>query len=230
MATDPRLQDVTVIVPAFNEATTVGAVVRRLRGAGVRVLVVDDGSTDGTAGAARAEGAAVARHRVNRGQGAAIQTGLELALARGAEILVTFDADGQHEVEDLPRLIEPIRAGRAEIVLGSRFLPGAAPVPPGRRWLLRGAVLFTRLTSRLPLTDAHNGLRAFSRRAAGSIRIQLDRMAHASELIDQIRRSRLPWLEVPVRVRYTEHSRAKGQGPLAAVRVMFDFLTDKVLP
>lgn len=186
--------------------------------------MVDDGSSDGTAQVARLAGARLLRHALNRGQGAALQTGLDWALARGADAVVTFDADGQHRVEDIETLLAPIRAGTHDYVLGSRFLGRAEGLPAARRLILRLAVLFSRWVSGLPVSDAHNGLRAFSRRGARRLSIRLDRMAHASELLDQIRASGLPWIEVPVAVRYSEESLAKGQRSSAAVRILFDYL------
>jgi glycosyltransferase involved in cell wall biosynthesis len=230
---DPALErvrrDLFVVVPAFNESRSIGAVVSALRGHYPNVVVVDDGSEDETAESAEAAGAAVVRHIVNRGQGAALQTGLRFALRRGARILVTFDADGQHLPEDIPALVRPVLEGRAEVVLGSRFSGGAAAMPRTRRWLLRAAVLFTRLASRVNVTDTHNGLRAFSRRAALALNITCDRMAHASEILDEIRRRKLPYAEVPVRIRYTDYSRSKGQSSLSAIPVALDYLVGRVL-
>ncbi len=217
-----------LILPAYNEAVKIGKVVRQVRDVYANVLVVDDGSTDATGEEARAAGATVVRHPTNRGQGAAIQTGIIYALRCGAWCLVTFDCDGQHRVEDVPALIEPIRRGEAEVVLGSRFLGRTPRMPRLRRGLLRCAILFTWAVSGVRLTDAHNGLRAFSRRAAEKIDIRLDRMAHASEIIDQIRRMKLDYMEVPVEIRYTDYSRAKGQRSIGAARIAFDYLFEKL--
>ena len=217
-----------LILPAYNEAATIGAVVREIGDVYSNLVVVDDGSGDATAAEAEAAGATVLRHAIHRGPGAALQTGITYGLRRGAQCLVTFDSDGQHRVEDVPALVAPIRRGDADVVLGSRFLGEAPRMPQRRRTLLRGAILFTWATSGLRLTDAHNGLRAFSRRAAERLDIRLDRMAHASELIDQIRRMDLPYAEVPVEVRYTEYSQAKGQRTTAALRIAFDYLFEKL--
>jgi glycosyltransferase involved in cell wall biosynthesis len=193
------------------------------------VIVVDDGSADATAKEARLAGAIVLEHFVNRGQGAALQTGISYALERGAEIFVTFDADGQHDVADLPAMIGPIAREEVHICLGSRFLEKrSTQMPVLRRFTLRGAVLFMRLTSRMRLTDAHNGFRAFSREAARGLDLQLDRMAHASEIVDQFHASGLAYREVPVRVRYTEYSLRKGQKSSAALRVAFDYLLGRL--
>lgn len=219
--------DVWVVIPAFNEAAAIGSVIADLRPFAGNIVVVDDGSRDGTAGAAHEAGAVVLRHVINRGQGAALQTGIEYALRRSASAIVTFDSDGQHSAADVPTLLAPLRDGRADIVLGSRFLGSTESMPALRRMVLRLAVLFTRSVSGLKVTDAHNGMRAFSGRAASIIHIQLDRMAHASELMDQIRRSGLPYTEVPVHVRYTEYSRQKGQRGVHAVRIAFDYFIGK---
>ncbi len=158
----------------------------------------------------------------------ALQTGIKFAVARGARYIVTFDADGQHSVDDIPAMVRPIWEGSCEITLGSRFLGHVVDIPPARLRVLRLAVLFTQLVSRVKLSDAHNGFRAFSRRAAQQIDISLDRMAHASEMIDQIRESGLPFLEVPVRIRYTPYSLRKGQSSRGAIRIVLHYVLAKV--
>jgi glycosyltransferase involved in cell wall biosynthesis len=220
---------VFVVVPAYNEASCVEQVVREVRALFPHVVVVDDGSADGTSAAARCAGAAVLRHAINRGQGAALQTGIEFALARGAKYVVTFDADGQHQVADILALVEPIHLGQCEVTLGSRFLGQTLNLPASRRWLLRAGVLFTRLVNRLNVTDTHNGIRAFSREAARKIDIHLDGMAHASEIIDIISRNRLSFREVPVHIHYTDYSLAKGQSSRGAARIAIQYLLDRVL-
>jgi polyprenyl-phospho-N-acetylgalactosaminyl synthase len=222
----PPQAGVIAVVAAYNEAGAIEAVIRDLRPVVAETVVVDDGSKDATAEVARRAGAVVLRHAVNRGQGAALQSGIRLALARGASIVVTFDADGQHLASDVPRLVQPVADGTADVALGSRFL-GGSKVPPLRRLLLKAAVVFTRLTTGLTLTDAHNGLRAFSRRAAETIRIRQDRMAHASEIVSEIRRHELRFVEVPITVLYTDYSRAKGQTAFGAFRVLFDLFVGK---
>jgi polyprenyl-phospho-N-acetylgalactosaminyl synthase len=142
--------------------------------------------------------------------------------------VITFDADGQHAVDDLPRLLEPILESEADVVLGSRFLEHTAAVPPIRRLLLRAAVVFTGVASGVTLTDAHNGMRALTRRAAEQLDLRLDRMAHASEIIDQIARLRLRVVEVPVAIRYTPYSLSKGQRAGNAVRIAWDYLFSKM--
>jgi len=222
---NPVLQETTfIVIPAYNEESAIGTVVSELRQVWPHVVVVDDGSHDATGRVALENGATVLTHAVNRGQGAALQTGITHALRRGAEIIVTFDSDGQHRQEDVGALVAPIADGRADVVLGSRFLGSAERMPALRRLMLRLAVGFTRVSSGARVTDTHNGLRAFGRAAASRLEIQLDRMAHASEIVDQVTLPGIRYMEVPVHVRYSDYSKRKGQSSFSAFRVLFDYL------
>jgi glycosyltransferase involved in cell wall biosynthesis len=156
----------TVVIPAYNESASIGSVVEAVLRAGYQVVVVDDGSRDEAAAAASAAGAYVARHAVNLGQGAALQTGIEIALRRGAEFILTFDADGQHRPDVLEALMAPLRAGQADFTLGSRGLGAMVGAPMTRRLLVRLAAWFTRATTGAALSDAHNGLRGMTRTSA----------------------------------------------------------------
>jgi glycosyltransferase involved in cell wall biosynthesis len=218
------LEHVFIVIPAFNEEAAVERVVRELRAQYPNVVVVDDGSRDATATEAARGGATVVRHILNRGQGAALQTGITYSLRAGADVIVTFDADGQHQPEDVARLLAALDEKGADVAVGSRFLGGAKDIPLLRRWLLRVATVFMRFSSGVPLTDAHNGLRALRRRAAERIHITLDGMAHASEVVDQFDRLALRLTEVPVVIRYSDYSLRKGQSGLAAFRIAFDYL------
>ncbi len=220
---------VFIVVPAYNEAAAIGAVVRTVRKVWTNVVVVDDGSADETAAEARGAGATVLRHIFNRGQGAALQTGIDYSLRRGADVIVTFDADGQHRVEDVRKLLDALSVSGADIAIGSRFLGSPKNIPILRRAVLRIATVFMRFTSGVPLTDAHNGLRAFTASAARRIHITLDGMAHASEIVDQIYWNDLEVVEVPVVIEYTEYSRTKGQSGFAAIRIAFDYLLKRWL-
>ncbi len=217
-----------VVVPAYNEQSMIGEVIRGLRRLSATVVVVDDGSSDKTGKVARNAGAVVVTHPLNRGQGAALQTGLDYCLRRGAEVIATFDADGQHSVEDVPGLVQPILRGEADVVLGSRFLGTAENISVPRKVILKIGVHFTRVMSGARLTDAHNGIRAFSASAASRIRLTQDRMAHASQIIDQIVAAELRFKEVPVSIRYTDYSKGKGQRSTGAVRVAVDYLMGRV--
>ena len=223
---DPHV--IIVVIAAFNEADVIGPVVRDIRQSYPNVVVVDDGSSDGTAACALASGAVILRHPVNLGQGAALQTGITYALARGGEFVVTFDADGQHACADIARMVRALIEHDAEVALGSRFLGKAVGISTARRILLRLAVLFTRLTTGLKVTDAHNGLRVFTRAAARKVKITQNRMAHASELLDQVARHKMSYVEVAVTISYTNHSRAKGQTILGAADIFGDLVLGKL--
>ena len=217
-----------VVVAAYNEAACIESVLRELVVAYPRVVVVDDGSHDETGVIARRLVPHVLRHAVNRGKGAALQTAFTYLQRLEGDYVVTFDADGQHRVEDIAPLIAPLVDGTCEVTLGSRFLGSAVDMPLVRRLTLKLAILFTWLVSRVALTDAHNGMRAFSRKALSRIWLRADRMDYASELIDQICRSRLPFREVPVQIRYTDYSLAKGQTLRDAPRIALHYLLGRV--
>jgi glycosyltransferase involved in cell wall biosynthesis len=214
---------VWVVIPALDAAATIVEVVRPLVAAGWRVLVVDDGSRDETGALAAAEGVRVLRHVVNLGQGAALQTGIDHAVAAGAEAIVTFDADGQHDPEDVRVLVAALEPG-IDVALGSRFKGQAIGMPAARRLLLRGAIHVSNALSGLKLSDTHCGLRAIRATAAPCLRLTQDRMAHASEVLERIRSHHIPFVEVPVKVSYPEQARRSGQHGLNSLRILFDYV------
>jgi glycosyltransferase involved in cell wall biosynthesis len=227
-ASSAHCNRIFIVIPAFNEERAIGDLVAELRRRYDHVVVVNDCSTDKTGQIAELAGAEVLRHLVNRGQGAALQTGITYSLSKSAEYIVTFDGDGQHDPEDIPNLLKPILRGEADVVLGSRFLGCTEGMSFARRLLLKAAVIFTRLTTRIAVTDTHNGLRAFSRRAATGLNLTMDHMAHASQILDQIRDMGFPYLERPVTIRYTAYSRAKGQRFFNAFGIVVDYFFRKL--
>ena len=221
---------VWIIVPAFGEATVIGDVIAGLRSVFDAVVCVDDGSTDDTAAIAHRAGAYVVRHPVNLGQGAAIQTGVEFARRQpGARLFATFDADGQHRVTDLVRMIERLDSTDLDVVIGTRFAApeAAAAVPPFKRLVLRVAVWLSPRIRRLHLTDAHNGLRVFNRRVADRLDLTMNGMSHAGEFIALIAENRWRVGEEPVEVLYTDYSKSKGQPLLNGVNIVFDGMLRK---
>ncbi len=217
------MHDVCVIVPVYNESTTVRATVLDLLSSFEHVVCVDDGSRDDSAELARDAGATVLRHAINQGQGAALRTGFDYVLRlTDAAHAVTFDADGQHLVEDAVRMVERARCEHADVVLASRFTGTTADMPRLRRIILGAAVRLTRVTSQLDVTDTHNGLRVLSRHALSRLDLRMPRMAHASELLAAIVPAGVSYVEEPATVIYTEYSRAKGQRNSDAFNVAFD--------
>jgi polyprenyl-phospho-N-acetylgalactosaminyl synthase len=216
--------DVWVIIPVYNEDQVIGGVIENALPTFPNIVCVDDGSRDNSAREILQTDAHLVQHPVNLGQGAAIQTGFAYALRQlGAEYFVTFDADGQHRVEDAAALVDAVRSGEADVALGSRFLENADQVPRIKQMLLKTVAVVSPAARRLSLTDAHNGLRVLNRAAAGSLRITMNGMAHASEIVSYLAaRSELTVTEVPVTVLYTDYSKAKGQSLINGVNILFD--------
>lgn len=221
--------EVWVVVPAFNEGRRLADTLANLLTVAQTVVVVDDGSADDTYQVALEHPVWALRHVVNLGQGAALQTGITFALRKGAEYVATFDADGQHDPRDLLRMLCELEQSGAHYALGSRFQGRAEGIPPARRAMLKAAVWFTRAMSGIAISDTHNGIRLMTRRGAEQIHITMNRMEHASELLDQVARSGLRFVEVPVTIRYTDASLAKGQKTSAAVRLGMKILAERVL-
>lgn len=223
-------QHVFVVIPAFNEDTVLCSTVDAVLAAGYSVVVVDDGSD--VPARTLLEGLPVhcLRHEVNLGQGAALRTGCDFALSQGARIVVHFDADGQHDPSLIAKLIAPVARGDADVALGSRFLMPAdgVEVPAAKRLLLKGGIFVSWIFTGIWLTDSHNGLRALSRSAAMQVRLEENGFAHATEILDLIRRLRLRWTEIPVAIHYTEYSLAKGQSIFNSFNILIDLLLRRV--
>jgi len=216
---------VWVVIPMYNEATMIASVIEGLLPHFPHVVCVDDGSKDGSPDVARAAGAVVVEHPINLGQGASLQTGFEFALSDPLTTeVVTFDADGQHQVADAIGMVDKIRSENLDVVVGSRFLDSRTKLLPAKRTVLRAAAFYTRVTTGMALTDAHNGLRVLSRGLLEQVKIRQNRMAHASELIDQIGGLKATWSEYPTHIVYTEYSKAKGQSLLNSVNILVELL------
>jgi len=219
-----------IVIAAYNEGKSISKVVLGLRRAGYEnIVVVDDGSRDDTFDSAIRSGAIALRHVINRGQGAALKTGMEYALRNGADIIVHFDADGQHRVEDLDAMINPVKSGKVDITLGSRFLR-PVKMPFFRRLTLKIAVLVVWFFYGARMTDAHNGFRVMNRKAAESIEITSDRMEHASQIVEEVRKKNLRFKEIPVTIVYTDYSMQHGHGGiLQAFKVFFKMMFRRLI-
>lgn len=222
---------IKIVIPAYNEASAIGDVLDKLltQFSSNDIILVNDGSVDDTGLIAKKSEVKVLRHAINRGQGAALLTGINYALKQDADIIVTFDADGQFDAAEIKDLARQISSEGYDIVLGSRFLNNNSNIPPSRKLILKLGILFTHLTTGLRVTDTHNGFRALSRKAAEIIRIKQDRMAHSSEILHEIKRLNLKWKEVPVTVRYSAYSRAKGQKWYGAFKIVWDLVINKLV-
>ena len=217
--------DVWLVVPLYNEGSVIADVVRDARRTFPNIVVVDDGSADDGADAAAAAGAAVVRHPVNLGQGAALQTGFEYARSvPSMQWVVTFDADGQHQVSDVVDMLDKARAEDLQVVFGSRFLDDRTTPSAMKKVVLRLAVGYTNLTTGTKLTDAHNGLRVMSREVVERLDITQNRMAHASELVAQIGEMKVRYGESPVHILYTDYSKSKGQSLWNSVNILVELM------
>ena len=220
-----RVPDTWVVIPLYNEEQVIGDVIAQVRTAFAQVVCVDDGSSDHSGDVAARAGARVVRHPINLGQGAALQTGFEYALADPSmKYVLTFDGDGQHQITDALGMVERLRAGEADVVFGSRFLDERSKPSFGKKMVLRAAVGYTNMTTRTRLTDAHNGLRAMSRPVVAQLNITQNRMAHASELVAQIGASGASYVEHPVHILYTDYSKAKGQSLWNSINILADLM------
>ncbi len=212
-------KNIWVVIAAYNEARVIRKVVEGARKVIPHIIVVDDCSKDTTSLEALAGGATVLRHVVNRGQGASLQTGMRYALLNGADGIVHFDADGQHRAEDIPRFLEALK-GDVDVVLGSRFLGTAQNMPAIKKLVLKAGILFTWVFSGIKLTDTHNGFRALTRKAAETISIKENRMAHASEILHDIYQHKLKVKEIPVTILYTDYSLSRGQSAWNSISIV----------
>ena len=217
--------DTWLIVPVYNEEPVIEDVVRETLRTFPNIVCVDDGSRDASADRVLGTGAHLVKHPINLGQGAAIQTGVEYARQQpGARCFVTFDADGQHQVADVQRMVRRLRAGPADMVIGTRFRSSAGHIPWSKRAMLRTVVALSPRLRKLRLTDAHNGLRVFNRTVADGMRITSNGMGHASEILAMATENGWSLAEEPVTVLYTEYSMAKGQSLLNGVNILFESL------
>jgi glycosyltransferase involved in cell wall biosynthesis len=218
-----EMLDAWIVVPAFNEAGVIGDVITALRSVFTNVVCVDDGSADGTGDLALRAGAHLVSHPVNLGQGAAIQTGVEYARSQpGAQVFATFDADGQHRVQDVVTMIDRLGSGDVDIVIGTRFGAGVSRPPLLKRLVLQTAVRLSPRGRKLGLTDTNNGLRVFNKTVADGLDITMNGMSHATEFIMLIAENHWRVAEQPVEVLYTEYSSAKGQPLLNGVNIVVD--------
>ena len=222
-------QRVIIVIPCFNEGDALETTVQKLLAHNYEVVVVDDGSKHSVWEQLKELPVHFLRHCINLGQGAALQTGMDYAKQLGAEVVVHFDADGQHSPEDIPVLLAALDT--CDIALGSRFLrhEDLSQIPFMKRQLLRCARLVNFVFTGLWLSDAHNGFRALGPKALACIDLTENRMAHATEIISQIKAHKLVWREVPTSIHYTNYSKQKGQKWYNSLNILIDLILNKIL-
>ncbi len=216
---------VWIIVPAYNEHKNIFGVIKSLQEHSRNIVVINDASNDRTKDIIKPLGVYLINHMINRGQGAALQTGMEFALKKGAKIIVHFDADGQMQAKDIYRMIAPIVNKEADIVFGSRFLDKKSKMPWTKKYfILKPAIIFNWFFTGVKLTDAHNGFRALSKKAAKATKISQDGMAHATEILDLVRIYGLNYTEIPVEIIYNQY----GQKFLNGFKIIRDLIFAKL--
>lgn len=234
MIIKPELKNqIYFVIAAYNEETSITNVLDVLIGNGYnKIIVVDDKSKDNTVMVVqnyfndKGKGILL-KQDINQGQGAALRRGIDYVLTQSdCKYIVTFDADGQHRITDLPNFIEPLEKGECDIAIGSRFMnkETMALVPLKKKILLKGAVILTKLISKIKLTDTNNGYRVMNRYAANRLPINADKYEHASILIDDIATKRIRFKEVPTFVDYTDYSTQKGQPISNAFNILFKLI------
>ncbi len=223
-----------IIIPAYNEARVIADVVaglpKKLPGIHkITPLVVDDNSDDATKQRAQKAGAKVVRHEVNLGAGGATITGFEAAKKMKADIVVTMDADGQHDPADMKGLIAPIVAGNVDVVLGSRLLKVGKGMPFYKKIGNNLLNIVTFVFFRIWVSDSQSGYKAFSREALDKIELSTVGYEFCSEICGQLKEKKLRYTEVPIRAIYTDYSRSKGQLALNAVNIVLGLLGSKIM-
>lgn len=221
-----ELENVVVVIAAYNEEKKIAETINDLRRVFTRIIVVDDGSVDQTASIAEKLGVTILRHPINLGQGAAIQTGIKKALTDpDTYYVLTFDADGQHSIKSAREMISVAETSGVDLVLGSRFLDNTHyGMPLNKKLILKLGIVFTRFDTGLKVTDVHNGLRVMNRSFAESLSIQKFGMAHASEILSHAKKINAKWIECPVEIFYTDYSMKKGQSVFNAINILTEML------
>jgi len=217
---------ITCVIPAYNEAKQIASVINKLKTYVAEIIVVDDHSRDNTYSEAEKAGAIVVRHVINRGQGAALRTGTQLALNRGADIIIHFDADDQFQATDIPAILVPLLNNSADAVLGSRFMGTESNLPKAKKLIIMPLARFiNRLFFNIRLTDPQSGFRALNRQSALKLKIENDGMAHCSEIIYRLFKNKDRVVEVPITVIYHEY----GQKLSGGFKIIKDLLIQKLI-
>lgn len=213
-----------VVIPGLNEEKHIADVISKVKPLVDAVIMIDDGSRDRTAFIAAEAGAIVRKHPINLGQGASLQTGSDLALSLGADIIVHFDADNQFAAEEISDVVAPIIKGEADVVFGSRFLGKKSDLPFTKKHLILPLGRFVNRLFGVKTSDPQSGFRAYTRAVAQSFRIENNRMAHCTEILVKLSQSHWRIKEVPITVTYHEY----GQKFSGGIRIIKDLIIQQI--
>ena len=211
-----------VVVPAYNEEKTIAKVMEDLFEMGYEIIVVDDGSSDDTYNIVsriikEKKHGIIYRHLLNRGLGAALRTGIEAALIEDPDVIVTFDADGQHDPQDILSVSKPIINGDADVVIGERNFK---QMPSSKKFGNEVMNFITMIFYGIKVKDSQSGLRAFNRKAAETIIINARDYGVSSEIIGEVKRHDLKLVEIPIKTIYTDYSRTKGTNTSEGLKIL----------
>jgi len=223
-----KLDSILVVIPAYNEEKSIQSVIEDLKSCGYdKMLVIDDGSSDRTFEIVNKMGVYIARHSLNIGVGNATATGFKIAKILNPDIIVTFDADGQHSAADIIKLIEPLQKDEVDVVIGSRMLMKS--IMPWRRLVYNNlANIITWIIYGFSISDTQSGLKAFNRKAYNTIAIETARMEFCSEIVHKIKENNLRFKEVGVKIIYTDYSLSKGQGFAVGLKTLFRLIVSRL--
>jgi len=219
-----------VVIPAYNESKTIKGVLKELKDRDFKIIVIDDGSSDKTYEIAQdsiynSSNESIYRHILNRGLGAALKTGIEAALFKNADIIVTFDADGQHHPEDILKVCKPISEGKADFVIGTRDF---REMPKSKKFGNQVMNIITRVFYGIHVSDSQSGLRAFNKKAAEVLDIYWRGYGVSSEIIGEIKKHDLKIEEVPIQTIYTDYSMSKGTGLGVGLKILFKLIINTI--
>ena len=222
------LDKVYILIPVFNEEKKIKSVVTELRKVFKNIITVNDGSSDASQEMLESLGVIVLNHSINLGQGAAISTGFKyIQNLKNAEAVVTFDADGQHSVEDAQAFAKEILLCKEEIIFGSRFIKNKANIPFIKKIALSIVVMFTNRLSRINLSDVHNGLKAIKKDSLKKIEITIDGFGFESQIIHQASKKNITYKEMPTNTIYTSYSKNKGQKLINGLIILEDLFKSR---
>jgi len=224
--------EISIVIPVYNESMVVKDVIEELKikRPNDNIIAINDGSSDNSLEVLLSiKDIYVLSHDINLGQGAAIQTGIELARKLDSKYVVTFDSDGQHSPEDIETFYNEIEKNSLDIVIGSRFLENSnSNVSSFKKSFLKLSTLFTYLVSQIKLTDSHNGFRIINIRNNPKFEIEHNGMSHASEIVDLIRKLNMKYSEKSCTILYTDYSRAKGQSLWNSINIVLEIFIQRL--
>lgn len=225
------MMHICIVIPVYNEATVIPEVVDELKQAGnYTIIIVDDGSNDSSFAVAKELDVVAIRHKINRGKGAAVKTGIEAAKRLHADIVITMDGDGQHDPLDIGALVNPIIEQGCDVVLGTRIM-NYKGMPFIKIIANKVGNIITGLFYGIFVSDSQSGFRAFSQYAVQVIDTKADKYEYDSKVIREMKNNRLNFVEVPIQVRYTEYSVGKKhkQGFVNGIKTLGRMVWDKLV-